>query len=107
MTRVPEDPVRRAISVLNDALARDPDAVRELVNARVPCNAALAAHPTIRAGRYGEVFRIGVLGLINGVLGDSPSGAIGAEGQVDERTGRFRRIKRFVDLRDEKVDVIT
>ena len=27
--------------------------------------------------------------------------------QFDERTGRFRRIKRFVDLRDEKVDMIT
>ena len=42
------NPVARAVRVLNDALKRDPDAITELVNLRVPCNDRLAAHPTIR-----------------------------------------------------------
>ena len=101
-----DDPITRAIEVLNDALARDPDAITRLVNMRVDCNEALSAHPTIQIGVYGGVHRVGVLGLINGALGDSPSGVIGAQGRMDGETGRFLKVRRFVDLRLEKVDVI-
>ena len=101
-----EDPVARAITVLNDALERDPAAITGLVNMRVECNDALSAHPTIQVGLYGGVHKVGVLGLLNGALGDSPSGVIGAQGKMDA-SGRFLRVKKFVDLRLEKVDVIT
>ncbi|HEB79123.1 MAG TPA: hypothetical protein ENI79_01435 [Rhodospirillales bacterium] len=98
------DNVTRAVRVLNEALEQDPGAIVKLINLRVDCNNVLAAHPTIKAGVYEDVFRIGVLGLLNGVLSETPGGVIGAEGRVDEKTGRFTRIKRFVDLRKDRID---
>ncbi|MDA0241063.1 MAG: hypothetical protein O3A84_13695 [Proteobacteria bacterium] len=100
------DAVSRALVVLNDALARDARAVTELVNLRVECNKDLINHPLIQVGEYEGVAKVGVLGLINGLIGDSPTGSIGAKGTFDPVTGRFLRIREFVDLRVEKVDVI-
>jgi hypothetical protein len=100
------DPVTKALQVLNEALQLDPEAVTRLVNLRVECNPGLAAHPTIQVGAYEGIAKIGVLGLINGVIGDSPTGVIGAKGRFDHATGQFTRVRAFVDLRDEKVDVI-
>ena len=100
------DPVTKAIVVLNDALTRDARAITELVNQRVECTSKLVSHPLIQSGVYEGVAKVGILGLINGIIGDSPTGVIGAEGAFDKETGRFLRIKRFVDLRKEKVDVI-
>lgn len=102
-----EDPVTRAVSVLNEALSRDPEAVTRLVNMRAECNEALAAHPLIQTGVYGGVHRVGILGLLNAVLGESPSGVIGARGTPDSGSGIFVRIKEFVDLRPERLDVLT
>jgi len=101
------DSVDKAVSLLNTALALDPQAMTDLVNMRVKCNKDLADHPTIQAGQYQSVYRVGFLGLMNGALGDSPTGVIGAEGPIDETTGHFIRIKRFIDLRRERVDVLT
>ena len=100
------DPISRAVEVLNEALERDPEAMTRLVNLRVDFNSDLAGHPTIQVSRIGDVHRIGVLGLINGALGGGPSGDVGAEGPIDAETGHFVRIKRFVDLRSERLDVL-
>lgn len=100
------DSIADAVAVLNEALARDPEAVTELVNLRVPCNERLAAHATIKVSMYGQAHKIGILGLLNGALGGGPSGDIGAEGPIDPDSGNFRRIKRFVDLRTERLDVL-
>lgn len=100
------DPVKRAIDILNEALELDAHAITQLINMRVDCDKALAAHPTIQVHRYGKVHRVGVLGLINGAIGNSPTGDIGAEGLMDKKTGNFTRIKRFVDMRTEKLDVL-
>ena len=102
-----DDAVIRALTVLNDALARDPDAITQLVNMRVDCNAALAAHPLIQTGVYEGTHRVGILGLLNAALGDSPSGVIGARRALDLSSGQFLRIKEFVDLRNGRVDVLT
>jgi len=100
------DPITDAVKILNDALERDPDAMAQLVGMRVVCNEKLAAHPTIQAFQHGDEFRLGILGLLNGVLGGGPSGDIGAQGPVDPATGQLKKIKRFVDLRLEKLDVL-
>ena len=92
------DPVKRAIAFLNDALERDPDAITRLFNARVECNEKMINHPTIQVGVYDDEFKLGVLGLINGLFGYK-RGGIGAEGEVDTSTKRFTRIRRFVDTR--------
>lgn len=61
-----------AVSVLNSAYAADPAAIHALICNRVPCNLALADHPTIpvETNRVatGETFSVGALGLVNGVL---------------------------------------
>ena len=44
---------------------------------------------------------------MNGALSDSPTGVIGAEGPIDETTGHFIKIKRFIDVRRERLDVLT
>ena len=100
------DLIEVAVVVLNDAVERDPEAMTELVNMRANCNERLAAHPTIQVQKYSEVHRIGILGILNGVFGGGPSGDIGAKGPINPQTGHFIRIKRFVDLRVEKLDVL-
>lgn len=102
-----EDAVTRAVAVLNEALARDPEAITRLVNMRVECNDRLASHPLIRTGVYGGVSRVGVLGLLNAALADSPSGVVGARGTTDSASGLFLRVKEFVDLRTQRLDVLT
>lgn len=100
------DAIELAVKVLNEALERDPEAVTALVNHRVACNDSLAAHPTIQVHRFGDVHKIGLLGLLNGALGGGPSGDIGAKGAIDPQTGRFTMVKRFVDLRMDRLDVL-
>ncbi len=100
------DPILFAVKLLNEALERDPGAVTQLVNLRVACNDELATHPTIQVHKFGDVHKIGILGLLNGALGGGPSGDIGAQGALDPKTGQFTRIKRFVDLRVERLDVL-
>jgi len=87
--------IERALTILNEGLRRDPDAMMKLVNARIDCNRDLAHHPALQVGVYQDSYKIGVLGVINGLLGYS-KGGIGAEGDVDPATGRFLRIRRFV-----------
>lgn len=99
-----QDPVNHALMVLNDALERDSEAIRRLVNLRVDCNDRLAAHPTIQVADYGGILKVGVLGLLNAALADSPSGVIGAKGRVNADNGLFIQINQFVDLRAEKLD---
>ncbi|SDH08469.1 hypothetical protein [Roseospirillum parvum] len=89
------DAARRALDILNQALERDPEAITALVNLRVPCNEKLARHATIQTYLLDDSPRLGPLGLINGVLGLG-RGGLGAEGEVDPRTGRLLRIRRFV-----------
>lgn len=91
----PDPNVQRALDILNEALERDPMALTQLVNARTTCDERLAKHRTIQTGVYEGTHKIGVLGLINGILGYK-RGGIGAEGEVDPRTGRLNRVRRFV-----------
>ncbi|MEK9722182.1 MAG: hypothetical protein VW405_01695 [Rhodospirillaceae bacterium] len=100
------DPITQAVELLNDVLERDPKAITKLVNMRVDCDDKLASHPTLQVQKFGTVHRIGILGLLNGALGGGPSGDIGAQGTLDPNTGEFTRIKRFVDLRAERLDVL-
>lgn len=62
-----------AVAVLNAALAADREAVKTLLEFRVPCNAALGAHPTIQV-RRGPPHSVGILGILNGCYGAVPDG---------------------------------
>ena len=100
------DPIIAAVKILNDALERDPKAVTKLVNMRVDCNEQLAKHPTVQVHKFDDVYRIGVLGLMNGAFGGGPRGDIGVKGKVNRNTGEFTQIKKFVDLRMDRLDVL-
>lgn len=76
---IDEELAARVIALLNEAFQRDPEAVAALVNNRVPCNAALAEHPTIQCGGGGTT--VGLIGILNGLCGVDASGwgAVAAE----------------------------
>lgn len=54
------------INVLNELVALDREAVTKLVETRVPCNQALADHPTVQVS---EGPSVGLLGVLNGIAG--------------------------------------
>lgn len=72
------------IELLNDAFAKDPEAMCNLVIARVACNDGLADHPTIQVGKYGEEYKVGIIGILNGIFGtaDDGYGAIAGDFEV-------------------------
>ena len=90
---------------MNDALERDPIAIIHLVNLRVNCNSQLVNQATIQSSVYHGISNVGVLGLINCIVGNAPSGVIGAEGLIERDTGQFFIIRKFVDLRNDKTDI--
>jgi hypothetical protein len=104
------DLISRTVQLLNDALILDAEAIKNLINARIPCNKALAGHPTIQVGCHGAGsentgYRVGLLGIINGIFGvdEGNWGYIGAEGNLDQDTKQFLNIERFVDLRQAEL----
>lgn len=68
--------VETVVNVLNQLFELDPAAADQLVEARVPCNDDVVDHPTISvAGDYGSG-RVGLLGVLNGILmREDPSGS--------------------------------
>lgn len=78
------------IAFLNSVLERDRFALSELLSVRVPCNDAIADHPTIQCsrgrpdGRHAYIppgqTRVGLLGLLNGFCGvlDAPEHLVGS-----------------------------
>lgn len=65
-----------ALDALNAALKADPTAMHELLAHRVPCNEALARHPTILVRREQEGHSVSAFGLLNGCLGAIPAGPL-------------------------------
>lgn len=106
------------IAFLNSLTAIDPVAMGELMAARVPCNEAMANHPTVQVvagGADGNVgkhagesavpageFRVGFLGILNGYAGafdEGPRkgwGPISAVVEDDGRVTSFRRTQNTV-----------
>lgn len=63
--------VDQALEVLNRAVESDPEAIKNLIETRIPCNDKLSADPEIQVGIYhiGKP-TVGVLGLLNGLFGE-------------------------------------
>ncbi|MDD4402022.1 MAG: hypothetical protein PHI24_09135 [Desulfitobacteriaceae bacterium] len=62
------------IALLNEAIALDPDAMHSLVSARVTCNDALARHSTIQVALEDREFKVGIIGILNGIFGKNERG---------------------------------
>lgn len=61
--------IDEVIEFLNSLIAIDASAVAELVKTHVPCNEALAEHPTVQASTDFYGCNVGMLGIINGMFG--------------------------------------
>ncbi len=61
--------VDEAVVQLNTMLEADPRAMQALIQLRIPCNQALADHPTAQVGNDPEGYTVGPLGIINGLFG--------------------------------------
>jgi hypothetical protein len=94
------------IAFLNAVVAIDPYAIAELLCIRVPCNRALADHPSVQVAVGGDgcpityiapgSFRVGILGILNGYCGNIDDGPLEGWGPIaaiyDE--GRLLRFER-------------
>lgn len=65
----------RSCRLLNNMLKLDPTAVMALINQRVPVNADLADHPTIQSLHHRYGFSVGILGILNGLIGVNSAGS--------------------------------
>jgi len=72
--------VEDVVDLLNEALELDRDAIETLVESRVPCNQALADHPSIQVSAHTKTdrsvgsFKVGLLGILNGIFGVDANG---------------------------------
>jgi hypothetical protein len=91
--------VENVIEVLNEALIADPKAMNELIlGCKVECNEMLADHPTIQIGYNGK-FRLGTLGLLNGLFEIDEKGFGPICAVIDDETEKiveFRRVSHPV-----------
>lgn len=62
------------ITFLNDVLCEDRHALRRLLTFRTRCNHDLMIHPTVQTGVVDGEPDVGLLGLINGLIGVRPDG---------------------------------
>jgi len=90
--------IDRTIVFLNELLKLDPQAIKILIEKRVPCNEALADHPTVqvqaREKKDEPGFAVGVLGIVNGLLGIDADGWGFVCVVVDTDTGDLIEFKR-------------
>jgi len=78
-------------SFLNELVAMDPKAVELLIEHRVPCNEALANHPTVQVRGNSTVGFLGALNGLFGAYGDG-WGSIAAVFEDDGRLVGFERV---------------
>ena len=69
------DLAHRICDFLNVLLEVDRNAIACLIANRVPCNQALADHPTVQVGPQHGGYYVGMLGILNGLCGVKPDGA--------------------------------
>jgi len=54
---------------LNTLLDADQSFVERLISHRLPCNEAIANHPSVQVGNKGAGYEAGILGVLNGFFG--------------------------------------
>ena len=101
MEHLSEENVDKVVAYLNELVSIDREAVERLVETRVQCNVAMAGHPTVQVMEDEEGNPVvGVLGVINGLVGTQPDGAnkpgwgyIAAS--FDDKSGRLLKFIRI------------
>lgn len=92
------------IELLNDAFAKDPEAINELVAIRVFCNEILANHPTIQVAGpalSGVGYSVGLIGILNGIFGVADDGYGAIAGDFDVICPNGHDVTAKATLRDK------
>jgi len=66
--------VDEVVDFLNELVEIDKDAIARLIATRVSCNESLADHPTVQVMVKDNRFKVGLLGIINGLFGVDEKG---------------------------------
>ncbi len=92
-----DEQMTAVLKCLNDAVTADRGAIHSLVQNVVPCNQALADHPTIECGDYcpAGFMNVGMLGVINGVLRAAGIGTIARVHEDEKRPGEVMALIGF------------
>lgn len=87
--------LEEVVAFLNELVVIDRAAMTALVETRVPCNEALADHPTVQVSCREDGARVGLLGILNGLFGvdERGYGAIGA--QFSGIAGELGEVENF------------
>jgi len=83
------------IKSLNEFVATDQEAIKLLIENRVPCNEEMKNHPTIQVqcDKEGNNPEVGLLGILNGLIGIHHSGWGYLSAEMEEG-GRLIEFKR-------------
>lgn len=92
------------IMLLNELLLKDPECIRALVAHRVPCNDAIANHPTIQVHQHKDQKQplVGLLGLLNGLFGIREDGFGAFIMEIDDE-GNILKFKATEEFRPEHI----
>lgn len=87
--------VDEVVQLLNQLSIEDKTAMENLICARVECNEAVANHPTVQVSQDEDgSFRVGFLGVLNGLFGVAQDGFGAIAADFDENG-----LKGFVRIR--------
>ena len=75
--------INEVIELLNGAFEMDSEAMSNLANTRVTCNDVLADHPTIQVGMFDGEYKVGLIGILNGIFGMEDDGCGAIAGDFD------------------------
>lgn len=83
------------IERLNDIAKTDPAAITAMIKVRISCNEAMANHPTAQVIGTDSGGMIGLLGVVNGIVGVIPDGTNrGYIASYMDDDGNFVRFER-------------
>ena len=79
----------QAVILLNELVKADPETMQALLEARVPCGASLARHPSIQLLMKDGRPRVGLLGVLNSLFGKGADGQAQIIAESDGTNGRL------------------
>ena len=100
------DMISSAIGILNSMVDADPQAMAQLCETRVPCNDAMADHPTVQVTDEG----VGMLGVLNGLFGTIPDGEFKGWGHITavyEDDGALTKFVRTGTIKLKSKPIVT
>lgn len=94
--QVNETLANQIIGRLNEIAATDPLAIDTLLKIRVPCNKAMADHPMVQVFSVEGGGMVGMLGILNGIVGVIPDGPRRGCGYIAAEIDDAGKFVRFI-----------